>query len=167
MQNTEQFQSAVAEYARIHYGSGGSGGGSGGYVPPYDNGILDKVESKVYDKRRDGSDKPHWLKIAETAKRRRILVDRYEGKYLDANFFKIWKHWVVYKINASPKKGVREHYEILSNTQKAVANRVAGKAVRKATSREIDEIRPTIETITPKGIKITGRKLLARELKFQ
>ncbi len=64
------------------------------------------------------------------------------------------------------KTGVVGHFEILSRNQRGFANRVAGKDANKATPQEIIKIQAKIIDFGYTGIKIMGKKLQARELKF-
>ena len=119
MENTEQFQQAVAEYARIHGAGTGGAGGFGGTMPTT-NIVPERPKPQSPTIKRNADGKPHWLKLQETRERRRNIAYRYydEARYLDERFFKVWgKTWTVYKFDVNKKTGVIGHYEVLSNDQ--------------------------------------------------
>ena len=125
MQDTEQFQNAVADYARAHFaGTGGAGGVT--IVPEYDDGIPDKVEhthgiTTMFEPKA----KSEWQIKADARYERRLpIVKEYDRKYLDERFFKLWRGIYPYLMKGKTfDKGVPGSVELLSISNPEIRQR--------------------------------------------
>ena len=167
MENTEQFQNAVAEYSRIHYGSGGSSGGAGGYVPPYDDmmgiedtehrhGIITKTEPKPLSE---------WqIKAKARYERRLPIVGEYKTEYLDERFFKLWKGIYPYLMKGKTfDKGVPGSVEFFSISNPEVTQRKHVKGRLTAEQIYLSEFR--IDKVKMKDGKILSIVIDGRGLR--
>lgn len=164
MQDTEQFQNAVAEYSRIHYGSGG---GAGGYVPSYDDmmgtediehthGIITKTEPKPLSE---------WqIKAKARYERRLPIVGEYKTEYLDERFFKLWKGIYPYLMKGKTfDKGVLGSVEIFSISNPEVTQRKHVKGRLTAEQIYLSEFR--IDKVKMKDGKIVSIVIDGRGLR--